>query len=579
MPKRPNIPLFSWARDYPREALRGDLTAGVTVAVLVVPQALAYAVLAGMPPVTGLYTTVAASLVYAAVGTSRHLGVGPVALTALLVAAALGEAARGDPARVLLLGPLLAVLVGVIQWAMRLLRLSALVNFLSHSVLAGFTSAAGITIAATQLKDLLGLPPIPGASAGLSLLDVLRDLLPNLVHLHGPTTAIGVASLLVLLLGRRLPRIIPVPLVVTVAATLLSTWVGVDGLGVRTLRELPAGFPIPRLPVLDSDAVRILVPFAGAIALISFMEAIGQGKAIAARQGYHVSAGRELLALGGMNVAAGLFGGFPAGASYSRTALTLVAGGRTQLSGLVAAVIVLVAIQVAAPVLAPLPRTALAAIVVASLLGLIDFDAIRRTWRVRRTDGMAVIVTFLATLVLGVGPGIATGVLFSLFAFVVRAANPRIVELGRVDGTAIFRDAARFPVNTDPSVLVLRMDAPLYFANAEFLRDRVEALVARRPALRTVLLNCATIGDVDADGVRTLEELSRTLQERDIRLVLVLLRGPVRDILARSGFLQKLVEEGRYGRTVQAVLDSLDLPPDSPLLYPAPDEVTPSSLF
>ena len=555
------------------------MTAGATVAVLVVPQALAYAVLAGMPPVTGLYTTVAASLVYAALGTSRHLGVGPVALTALLVAAALGQASEGDPARVILFGPLLAVLVGVVQWAMRLLRLAALVNFLPHSVLAGFTSAAGITIAATQLKDLLGLRSIPGASAGLSLLDVLRDLLPNLGRFHALTAAIGLASLLVLLLGRRLPRIVPVPLLVTVAATALSAWLSLDSLGVQTLRKVPAGIPAPGLPVVDGDAVRVLVPFAGAIALISFMEAIGQAKAIAARHGYHVRAGRELLALGGMNVAAGLFGGFPAGASYSRTALTLEAGGHTQLSGLVAAAIVLLAIQVAAPLLAHLPRAALAAIVVAALLRLVDFGAIGRTWRIRQTDGMAVVVTFLATLVLGVGPGIGVGVLFSLFAFVVRAANPRVVELGRVDGTAVYRDASRYPVNTDPTVLVLRVDAPLYFANAEFLSDRVEALVARRPALQTVILNCATIGDVDADGARTLEELSRTLEERGVRLVLVRLRGPVRDILARSGFLQRLVDEGRYGRSVEAVLSSLDLPPDSPLLYPAPDEVTPRSLF
>lgn len=549
------------------------------MAVLVVPQALAYAVLAGLPPVTGLYTTLAASLVYAALGSSRHLGVGPVALTALLVAAALGQASSGDPARAALLGPLLAVLVGLIQGAMRLLRLSALTNFLPHSVLAGFTSAAGITIAASQLKDLLGLPLPPSPSAGLSLLDVLRDLVPTVARLHPLTSMVGVAALVALLAGKRLPRVLPIPLLVTIGATSLSTWLNLDALGVRTLRSVPAGLPTPSFPSIDPEAVRVLVPFAGAIALISFMEAIGQAKAIGVRQRYPVYAGQELLALGSMNLAAGLLGGFPAGASYSRTALTLQAGGRTQLSGLVAAGIVLLAIQVAAPLLAPLPRTVLAAIVFTAVLGLVDFGAIHRTWAVRRTDGMAVVVTFVATLVLGVGPGIATGVLFSLGAFVVRAANPRIVELGRVDGTVFYRDAARFPVNTDPAVLLLRMDAPLYFANAQFLRDRVEALVARRPGLRTVVLNCATIGDVDADGVRTLEELSVTLAEEDIRLVLTLLRGRVRDILARAGFLHRLVAEGRYGTSVEAVIAGLGLPEDSPLLRPAADEEPPERLF
>jgi len=568
------IPAFTWARNYPAAALPADLTAGLAVAVLLIPQALAYATLAGMPPVTGLYTSIAALVAYAAFGGSPILGVGPVVTTALLVAAALGSmAGPDDPARIVL-GPLLAVLVGVLLWLMRVLRLAAVVNFLSGSVLAGFVAAAAITVAAAQLKALLGL-----RTGGVSLADVLRDLVPRLSEVQLLTTGVGGASLAALLLGRRYLPLVPTPLLVMLCGMSLNNWLGLQDLGVQTVGPVPAGMPVPTLPTFDAGSALALLPYAAAIALVSFMEMTAQVRAVTLRSRVVVEPGRELVALGAANALSSVFGGFSPGASYSRTALHLQAGGRTQLAGLVAGLVVLVAVQTVASLLSALPRAVLAAVVMAAVVPLIDVSSIRRIWRIRHEDGLAAIVTFVTTLALGIGPGLATGVLFSLAAFVYRSANPRVVELGRVEGTTLYRDAARFSVRTDPSVLLLRVDGPLYFANAKFLADRLAALLAERPAVKHVLLDGSGMPDVDADGARTLGDLDRQVRAAGAILHLVTLRGPVRDVLVRADLFEGVVREARYWTTLDAALAALDPSAESPLRAPADGESQPARLF
>lgn len=565
------IPLFRWAWSYPRRALRGDVTAGVTVAVLLIPQSLAYAALAGMPPITGLYTSIAASVAYAALGTSRVLAVGPVALTALLSAAALGPLAEPGGQRYVELAGLLALLVGTLHLAMRILRLAALVNFLSSSVLSGFTAAAAIVIASTQIKDLLG---IPMGAAGQSLVDTLRILAPRLGETNPGTFMMGSASLAVLYAGRRLWPNLPIPLLLLLGATSLSTWLQLEQRGIAVLREVPAGLPRPRLPISETEAVLTLLPMAAAVALVSFVEAISNAKTQAARSRESIDPGQELVAVGASNLAAAFLGGFPAGGSFSRTALAVQAGARTQLSGLVVAAVVLVVVLFFTPLLYPLPRASLAAIVVFAVMGLIDLREIRRTWRVRHVDGLAVIVTFVATLVLGVGPGVGAGVGFSLLAFIYRSANPRIAELGRVEGTTLFRDVRRHAgfIRVDPAVVILRMDAPLYFANAKFLADRVARLLALRKEVRHVLLDASAMADVDADGARTLQALYHELRDAGVALHLVTMRGYVRDVVGRAGLWQTLLDDNRVWSDVAEALSALDLHPHSPLRFGVADE-------
>jgi SulP family sulfate permease len=274
-----------------------------------------------------------------------------------------------------------------------------------------------------------------------------------------------------------------------------------------------------------------------------------------------------------------VFGGFAAGASYSRMALNLQAGARTQLAGLVAALVVLVTVQTLTPVLSPLPKAVLAAVVVVAVLSLVDLRALRRTWQIRHEDGLAAAVTFLVTLILGIGPGIGAGVLFSLAAFVYHSANPRVVELGRVEGTMLYRNAERFPVRTDPSVLLLRMDGPLYFANAKFLADRVVALVTHRRELRHVLLDSSGMPDVDADGARTLADLDHLIRAAGATLHLVTVRGPVRDVLERAGLSDALLGEERYWATIEAAVAALDLPAESPLRTLSASEHRPARVF
>lgn len=541
------VPLLGWLRRYNRRLFRNDLVAGATVAVMLVPQSMAYAALAGMPPVAGLYAAVVPLLVYALLGTSGALAVGPVAITALMTAAALAPIAEGDPARYAALAGLLALLVGAIQLLMGVLRLGALVNFLSHSVLTGFTSAAAIVIAASQVKDLLGLQ----AGRAETVPQIVATVWDAAGTAHGLTIAIGAASIAGLLVLRRFGPKLPGALIVVVAVTVLSAALGFGERGVSILEEVPRGLPLPAIPALSVADVQALLPAAVAIALVAYMEGIAVAKVLAARAGQQISPNQELVAVGSANLSAGLFQAFPVAGGFSRSAVNFQAGARTPVATVVTALMVAVTAMVLTPAFYHLPAAVLAAIVVVAVLGLVDRKAAVTAWRTRRTDGATVAVTFLVTLLLGVEPGLAAGVAFSLAVFLFRSSRPHIAELGRVPGTDVFRNLARYAgLITDPRVAVLRVDAPLYFANAQLLEDALLDLAERRPELRALVLDASSIGDIDADGAHALALVHERLAGRGVELRLATVRGPVRDLLARSGLWDRL----RVGRSVHAGL-------------------------
>jgi len=558
------VPILTWAPRYPREKLRGDVTAGLTVAVMLIPQGMAYAALAGMSPITGLYASIVGILVYALLGTSGSLAVGPVAITSLLTVEGLARVAVPEDPSYPATAALLALLVGGVLAVLGLLRLGVLVNLLSHPVISGFTSAAAIVIALSQVKDLFGLDI--GRPEGV--VETVRALAEGIGDTSAVTLALGVAAIALLVAGRRYARRLPTALVVVVLAT-LSTWgFALDERGVAILGDVPSGLPTPALPEMSGTLLGDLLPVALTIAIVAFAEGISVAKAIARKTRDDVDANQELLATGAANAAAGAFSGFPIAGGFSRTAVNYQAGARTPLASLVTAGVLTAAVLWFTPLFFYLPKVVLAAVVVVAVLGLVDVTDAVETFRLRRSDGATLAVTFLVTLLIGVEPGLAVGVVFSLAVFVWRSSNPHATELGRVEGTTEYRNVDRWPTRTADDVAILRVDGPLFFANTKSLEDRVQTLVAGRPNLRAVILDASATTDIDASGAHALHELSSDLAAAGIALHLAVVRGPIRDVLSRGGYWEHLAD-----RVHPSVADACSaVAPASPLCLAQPDE-------
>lgn len=530
-------PIARWLPAYRAVDLRGDVVAGATTAAMLVPQSMAYALLAGLPPIVGLYAAIAPPAIYAVFGGSRKLAVGPVAMDSLLVAAVLSPLFAAQSEGYVAAAALLALLVGAIQAGMGVLRLGFLVNFLSRPVISGFTSAAALVIGASQLGALVGvaLPPSQG------LHTVLGALARAIDRVHLPTLALGLASLVVLVALARRPRL-PRALIVLALGGLAAWAFDLPAVGVAVLGAVPSGMPSPTWPEVPLETTWALLPGAAAIALLSFAEAISSGLAVC-EPGEELDPNRELVALGLANAGGGLLRGYPVAGGLSRTAVNAQAGARTPLAGLVAAGLVAATLVVLTPLFAGLPKTVLSAIIVMAVVGLVDTALPRELWRVRRRELAVLVVTFAATLFLGITTGLALGVAASLALFVLRTTRPHTAVLGRLPGTEVYRNVRRFPdAETVPGLLLVRLDAQLYFANAAFLKETIRARLAEGPA-RAVILDAGGIHDVDVSALAALRQIRGELAARGVALYLADVKGPVRDVLARSGFMGELGAE------------------------------------
>ena len=525
----------AWLRRYDRRDLGADLGAGLTVAVMLVPQGMAYALLAGMPAVAGLYASTVPLVAYALVGSSRALAVGPVAIMSLLTLAGVGAlAAPGSPEFIGLAG-LLALMVGVLQLALGLLRGGVIVAFLSHAVVSGFTSAAAIVIGLSQLRHLIGVPLEADRPVML-----VAEALTRLGEAHLPTVALGLVAVALLVAGKRLPRRFPTPLVVVVLATLLVSLLGLSEQGVPTVGAVPAGLPLPRLPEAPLAAILDLLPIALTIAFVGFMESVAVARSLAAKDGERIDADRELAGLGLANIAAGVLAAFPVTGGFSRSAVNHQAGARSGLASVVTALLVALTLVALTPLFRDLPQAALAALVIVAVAGLIDTAEPRHLWRVRRSDAVTLAVTFLATLLIGVEPGILIGVGFSLAVFVWRSAFPHVAVMGRLDESGVWRNVTRYPdVRLSQQLVVLRPDASLYFANATYLRDVVERALAERAEAAGLVLDLSAVNDVDAVGLGALDQLMAELDQRGLEVHLAGMKGPVRDVAAKAGWLER----------------------------------------
>ena len=531
MPPRP-FPLSPapWLRRYRRDDLGSDLLAGLTVAVMLVPQGMAYALLAGMPPVAGLIASTLPLIAYALVGSSRSLAVGPVAIVSLLTFEAVHRLAEPGTAEYLTLAATLALLVGVVQLVVGLLRGGVLVNFLSHAVVGGFTSAAAIVIALAQLRQLVG-----GPLTGTHPLAPLADLVGRAGEVHLLTLLLGAAAIALLLAARRLHRRFPGPLLVVALGTAVVALLGLDAHGVRTVGEVPGGLPTFVWPAPPLADVWALLPTALTIAFVGFTESIAVARALAVKDRERVDADRELAGLGLANLAAGVLAAFPVTGGLSRSAVNAQAGARSGLASVVTALLVLLTLLLLTPAFRGLPQAALGAIVVVAVAGLVDLRAPRHLWRLRRSDGVVWALTFAGTLLVGVEPGLFLGIGASLAWFVVKSAFPHVASVGWLAEEGVWRNVRRYPQVWRPAgVVVLRFDAALYFANVGFLRDTVERTLAEHPGLEGLVLDLGGAHDIDAVGVETLHRLLVDAEQWGVRVAVAGLKGPVRDVLART---------------------------------------------
>lgn len=547
------LPLVSWLPSYDRNKFKKDLPAGLTTAVLLIPQGMAYAMLAGLPPITGLYAAVVPLFVYALLGTSRQLAVGPVAADSLLVGVAVMAMAEQGSDQYAALVLLLCALVGAIQFALGLLRAGRLVSFLSQPVITGFMSATALVIFASQTKYLLGVP-IPSTPR---LHEWAMGAATHITGVHWVTLAIGVVSSLILVVLRKRKSRVPGALAVVVLGTLVSWLAGFEGFGVAVVGHVPAGLPGFALPVLDTAAALSLLPAAFGIALVGYMEAIGVGKEFARKGRYSIDAGQELFAIGACNMLGSCFGGYAVTAGLSRSAVHADAGATTQMAGVITGLALSLSLLVLTPLFYHLPLTVLAAIVMTAVVRLIDIKGLRRLWRVRKSDAGLFLFTFAITCFVGMQSGIAAGVVASLVLFVQRTTQPHHAVLGRLEGTQNYRNLRYFPdAVVTPGVAIWRFDASFYFANADFFRDQVDALLASGTGkdVRALVLDASGINDLDASGEAMLHGIVGRLTDTGILLRMANVKGPVRDVMARGGLREAIGEEHFFFSVHEAVL-------------------------
>lgn len=551
----PSLPILEWGRHYDRETLLSDLMAAVIVTIMLIPQSLAYALLAGLPPEVGLYASVAPLVLYAVLGSSRVLAVGPVAVVSLMTAAAIGEHAAAGSAAYWATAITLAFLSGGMLLLMGLFRLGFLANFLSHPVISGFISASALIIAASQMKTLMGVK-----ANGHTLFDLLRSLLTQVSNTHLLTLVMGVLTMAFLfwvrsgadfgfkrlmirwgVSAKAADVIAKAGPVAAIAVTTSLTWTfNWQTAGVKIVGTIPQGLPPLTLPLWDMALWRELAIPALLISVVGFVESVSVGQTLAAKRRQRIEPDQELVALGASNLSAAFTGGFPVTGGFARSVVNFDAGAQTPAAGVFTAVGITLAALLLTPALYFLPQATLSATIVVAVLSLVDFSILKRTWAYSKPDFIAVAATLVATLALGVESGLVVGVGVSLALYLFRTSRPHIATVGLVPGTEHFRNVLRHSVRVSPRLVSLRVDESLYFANARVLEDRINDAVASLPELRHVVLQCSAINAIDASALESLEAIEKRLHDAGITLHLSEVKGPVMDKLRTTDFLRTL---------------------------------------
>ncbi len=545
------LPIIVWGPHYGKGKFADDAIAAIIVAIMLIPQALAYALVAGLPPETGLYASMFGLTVYALFGTSNTLSVAPVAVISLMTAAALGKLSLDGSEQAVAAALTLAFLSGGFLLLLGLLRLGFMANFLSHPVISAFITASAIIIGLSQLQHLLGV-----SASGQNVIELLMSLSQSFSDANGITFGLGVGAILLIVwcktglrrgllalgINARLTTTVSRsgPLLVAIIMASLAFLLRLDQQGVQLLGDVPKGLPALAVPDFSFDLVNSLLGSAVLISIIGFVESISVAQTLAARRRERIDLDQELVGLGAANIAVSFGGGFPITGGFSRSVVNFEAGAATPAGGLFTAILIAVVTLFLTPVLYWLPKVCLAAIILVAVYSLIDFSVLRKSWQYSKADFTAVFITLLLTLVIGVEIGIAAGVLASILIHLYKTSQPHVAVIGRVVGTEHFRNVRRHTVETYANLLSIRIDESLYFANTRYLEELIFKLVADNSKLKHVILMCTAVNEVDMSALETLEKISETLKDLDIDLHLSEVKGPIMDKLAGTEFFRSL---------------------------------------
>lgn len=546
------IPALQWLPKYGNTQLKGDLSAGLTVGVMLIPQGMAYAMIAGLPPIYGLYASTIPLIIYAILGTSRQLAVGPVAMVSLLTAAGIGAIAEGGTETYIALTIALAFFVGVIQFLLGAFRLGFLVNFLSHPVISGFTSAAALIIGLSQLKHLLGVD-IPRSH---HVHEILLNAIERFGEINWATFAIGIGGIVLIKGIKKVNKSIPGPLLAVVFGIAVVYLLGLTGQGVKIVGEVPSGLPSVGVPRFDFATLQTLLPIALAISLVSFMESIAVAKAIQSKhKNYKVDSNQELIALGLSNIGGSFFQSYPVTGGFSRTAVNDQSGAKTGMSSIISALLIVLTLLFLTPLFYYLPKAILASVIMVAVFGLIDYKEAKHLWHANRSDFWMLIVTFVATLALGIEQGIGIGVILSLAMIIFRTTRPHVAVLGKVPDTHFYRNVERFEqVEARKDLLIVRFDAQLYFANINYFRDKLEELiVAKGDKLQKVIINAESINNIDSSAVHAINDIVQELRDNGLEICFTGVKGPVRDAMMKGHLMEKIGSQNFFMSVQEAV--------------------------
>ena len=547
------IPMLDWLSKYSINDAKGDLSAGLTVGVMLIPQGMAYSMIAGLPPIYGLYAATIPIIIYSILGTSRQLAVGPVAMVSLLTAASIGLLADGGTELYIQLAITLALMVGLIQFLLGASRLGFLVNFLSHPVISGFTSAAALIIGLSQLKHLLGVN-IPRSH---HVHEIILNAIKQTDSIHWVTLLIGIAGIILIKGVKKINKAIPGPLLAVLFGILAVYFMGLHETGVKIVGEVPSGLPSFGIPSFDMGSLKSLLPAALAISIVSFMESIAVAKAIQAKhKDYKVLPNQELIALGAANIGGSFFQSFPVTGGFSRTAVNDQAGARTGMAGIFAVILIVLTLLFFTTYFYYLPNAILASVIMVAVFGLIDIAEAKHLWQANKSDFWMLVITFFATLTLGIELGIGVGVLLSLALIIYRTSIPHVAELGNIPNTRIYRNAARYnDIQLKDDLLILRFDAQLYFANTNFFKEKIESLVeVKGSALKNIIISAESINSLDSSALHVLEEILEEQNKAGVQVYFAGVKGPVRDAMKR-GHLTEKIGSSNFFLDVQHAID------------------------
>lgn len=545
------FPCIRWAAEYNKNIFISDMIAAVIVTIMLIPQSLAYALLAGLPAQVGLYASILPLIAYAIFGTSKTLSVGPVAVASLMTAAAIQNIAAEQAVNPIDAAIIIAFLSGLFLVLLGIFRFGFLANFLSHPVVSGFITASGIIIALSQIKHILGI-----ASHGDNLLELLHSLFLHINDVNLPTLVLGSVALIFLfwakvwmkgfLIRLSVPEaaaallVKTAPVFIIVLTTVAAFTMDLATVGLVLVGNIPAGLPKLALPDINLSLWKELLIPAMLISIIGYVESVSVGKTLAAKRKQQIDPDQELIGLGAANIASSISGGFPVTGGFSRSVVNFDAGAETPAASFYTAIGIAIATVSLTGLLAYLPKATLAATIIVAVLGLVDFAILKRAWQYSVSDFIAVAITILTTLFLGVEIGVVCGIVASVCLHLYKTSKPHIAEVGEIAGTEHFRNIKRHKVHTHPAILSLRIDESLYFANAAFLENKILEKIATRKQLKHIVLMCTAINEIDLSALEMLESINQRLKEFNISFNLSEVKGPLMDALKRTNFLNDL---------------------------------------